>query len=183
MQSHSVVGNAGLVLSYVIVPTTDKAWIDPAIHEVVERHGATINNDHEVIERGSLPQQIFVDCNCCNGKLHRRNEKNSIYYGMVSRLDAMHGIMQIGRKLPGQHARKTIFLKQLSQAIYTDCHEDRVWLEEARTRARNLGRLLRELTSTELKADRTKYVRRSIGPPELICSKLARVVNDHIAMD
>lgn len=34
-----------------------------------------------------------------------------------------------------------------------------------------------------MKADRTKYIRRVIGAPILICSELINVVNSHIQMD
>ena len=125
-QTFAVVSDTGLVLGYYAVPGEDMKWVHHAMKEIVERHGGKLDpvNKHQLLERGELPEVIYVDKDCCNGKEGGRTEENSYFYGMLKLLDAFHLICRIGREMNSEHNRKPLFMKQLSQCMFTRCEED-----------------------------------------------------------
>jgi len=68
-QSFIIVGDGGIILTYVIVPDTSLKWVDHAMCEIARRHA------------GALPKLCYVDCNCCNGSLGGRTEKTCFGMG------------------------------------------------------------------------------------------------------
>lgn len=111
-QSFLVVGDGGIILSYVIVPDTALKWVHNPMKELVRRHN------------GKVLKLYYVDCNCCNGKLGGRSEKNMFWYGMLKCLDTMHCIMRIGNEINAKHPRKGNFLKQISRSIFVESPKD-----------------------------------------------------------
>ena len=51
-QSFVIVGDGGIILTYITVPNTVFKWLDYAIQAVARRHA------------GKLPKLCYVDCNC-----------------------------------------------------------------------------------------------------------------------
>lgn len=80
-QSCTISLDLGLVLGYYAVPTEDMHWMDTAMKEIVERHGAALDPDNtdQVLVRGDLPAAIFVDKDCCNGEEGGRDDSSLIF--------------------------------------------------------------------------------------------------------
>lgn len=116
-QSFTVVAETGIVLAYLAVLNEDMMWVDKgSMVEIVERHGDKVdpNNPHRLLEQGSLPDRIYLDKDCCNGKEGGRTEQNKYFYGMVKVLDGFHAITRIGREINSEHDRKKKFMSQES---------------------------------------------------------------------
>lgn len=178
-QSFSIVGDMGLALSYVVVPSTELSYVHEAMMEIVERHGATIDEaTHKIINQGNLPKIVYVDTNCCNGKLGGRNDDNKYWYGMMKKLDAFHCLKRVGNQINDDHARKPRFMQRLSQCAFTSSKEDIDALEAARKL------LPYPLTDRQKKSDRTKYVRRYISDDvKAIVAKFLLLLQMSIAQD
>ncbi|KAF4708292.1 hypothetical protein FOZ62_003690 [Perkinsus olseni] len=138
-QSFSIVGDLGLVLGYYVVPDTSGVWLEKAMTEVLDRHGETV------------PPIVYVDCNCCNGKLRSTHDEpapspdqkvGGWETRVVKKLDIMH------------------LLLRLSQAVFTDSSEDTQRLEEIRAKA-GLN-----LTAEQKRIDRYRYLGLQLGPNE-----------------
>ncbi|KAL7492367.1 hypothetical protein ACHAWT_002552 [Skeletonema menzelii] len=178
-QSFSIVGDGGLVLSYVVVPSTELSFVHDAMMEIVERHGATIDvATHKIINQGNLPKIVYVDTNCCNGKLGSRNDDNKYWYGMIKKLDAFHLLKRVGNQVNDDHPRKGRFMQRLSQCAFTPSKEDMDALEAARKF------LPHPLTDRQKKSDRSLYVRRYISQDvKMIVAKFLLLLQMSIAQD
>jgi len=181
-QSFTVVGDGGLVLVYIAVPDGNMKWVDMAMKEFVERHGATIdpNNRHRVTQRGSLPLFCYVDTDCCTGHHGGRTDETKWFYGMIKKLDIFHLTCRIGRIINSEHNRQGALMRQVSACIFTVSQDDLRKLEAARL-AGNID--VASLSRAQLKSDRTTYVRRVVRDEQLIVSKLLLVVKTHMVLD
>eukprot|EP00956_Cyclotella_meneghiniana_P042009 scaffold248301_cov116-Cyclotella_meneghiniana.AAC.1 len=179
-QSCTICSDLGLVLGYYAVPTEDMHWMDTAMKEIVERHGAVLDPDNtdQVLVRGDLPAAIFVDKDCCNGREGGRDDSNKYFYGMVKLLDGFHLILRIGREINSEHDRKAKFMTQLSQCIYTTCADDLNALHLVRQQSG-----LTDLNSKQKKYDQRVYVRRVVRKAEEIVSKILLLLKTNIAFD
>ena len=179
-QSFTVVSDVGFVLFYGAVPTDDMKWVQLAMEEIVERHGAILDpdNPHQLLQQGNLPKYIYVDKDCCNGKEGGRTDNNKFFYGMIKLLDAFHLILRIGREINSEHDRKAKFMRQLAQCIFTSSAEDMRKLDEARQAGS-----INDLNNRQKKYDRTKFVRRVIRDPKVIGSKILLLLKANIALD
>ena len=156
-QSFSIMGDGGVALGYYAVPDTHGDWVHEAFMEIVERHGAQLDDESKrAIVQGSLPPIIYVDTNCCGGK-GGRNDGDKWLYGMLKKLDAFHLTNHIGRQINSEHPRKGQLMSEVSKAIFTSSREDTEALDNARQEAG-----ITNLSSPQKKADRTKFVRRVI---------------------
>ena len=63
-QTFTICGDFGVVCGVYVVPDTSLTWAKEAMAEVIQRH--------EVVA-ADTPTFLFVDCGCCNGKLHRHD--------------------------------------------------------------------------------------------------------------
>lgn len=147
-QSFCVVGDGGIILSYVVVPDTRGDWTDEALQEVVDRH--PVNH---------RPGYVYVDRDCCNGKGGGRTDKNMMICGLIKKLDCMHLELRISNEIPAEHPRKGALMKKVTRAIYVDCPED---VEDLRSIRERHPDKCANLTARQLKWDRTKHVRRRI---------------------
>ncbi|KAL7553070.1 hypothetical protein ACHAWF_016326 [Thalassiosira exigua] len=164
-QTCTVVGDGGVVLSYGTTPDTAMHWLDRMFDELKARH------------ESKMPDILFVDCGCCNGKPGGRNEANSMFFCMWKVLDVMHCISRMLRQCNSEHPRKIALSQHLSKAIFTSSQEDIETLERLR-REHGL-----ELTQKQKKADRTKFVRRVIASPTSVAAQIYLVIKTHIAQD
>ena len=133
-QSFTVVNEVGLTMAYCAVPNDEREWVHEVMKEIVERHGGKIDPDNKgkILDRGDLPDVVFVDKGCCSGKEGGRTEENKYWYGMVIILDGFHLICRIGREINSEHDRKQKFMQQISRCIYTSSEEDSRNLDKAR---------------------------------------------------
>ena len=81
-QALSILGDTGIVLSHVVVPSDKKEYRTRAMEEVVSRHD-------------NPPKFCYVDKDCCNGKPGGRTEETKMYHGMEKKLDSNHLLMRI----------------------------------------------------------------------------------------
>ncbi len=177
--SFTVVGDGGIVLGYYVVPDEGEEWLQEAMLELVERHGAVLNEDYKTpFVRGHLPPVIYVDKFCCGGTEGARSDAVAYFYGMLKKLDAFHLIQRIGKEANSEHPRLSDFLSLLSDCIFTLVEEDVFALEDARQRG-GVG----ILSSKEQKRDLQKYVRKKITDPKTIVSKILGVVKGQVALD
>lgn len=166
-QSFCVVGDGGVILSYVAVPDTSMKWAEPALKEVIERHG------------DNKPKYVYVDKDCCNGKLGGRTDDTKYLMGMIKKLDCMHLHLRISNEIPAEHPRKGAFMKKLSKAIYIDCPEDVKRMDEIR---KNNPKKCANLDATKKKWDR-KHIRRIIPDGGVACKSLLFLVKTMRAQD
>ena len=139
--SFTVIGDAGIMLGYYVVPDDGELWLKKAMLEIVERHGAVLNPDFKTLaQQGSLPKVIYVDKLCCGGTEGSRADAVRYFYGMLKKLDSFHLIQRIGREMNCEHPRKGQFLVSLSECIFTLVQEDVDELEEARITWKNKRR-------------------------------------------
>lgn len=177
-QSFCIMGDGGVVLGYYAVPDTHGDWLHDAFMEIVERHGAMLDDESKrCIVQGSLPPIIYVDTGCCGGKAGR-NDGNKWLYGMLKKLDAFHLTNRIGRQINSEHPRKGQLMSELSKCIFTSSQEDTDALNNARQEAG-----LTNLSSPQKKADRTKFVRRVILNPKKIVARMLLLMKKEIAID
>jgi len=177
-QSFCIMGDGGVTLGYYAVPDTHGDWLREAFMEIVERHGAELDDESKrCIVQGTLPPIIYVDTGCCGGKAGR-NDGNKWLYGMLKKLDAFHLTSRIGRQINSEHPRKGQLMSALSNCIFTSSQEDTEALNNARQEAG-----LTNLSSTQKKADRTKFVRRVILNPKKIVARILLLLKKEIAVD
>ena len=177
--SFTVVGDAGYVLGYYVVPDDGEKWLKTAMLELVKRHGAALDDDFKkVIVQGDLPKVIYVDKLCCGGTEGGRSDAVAYFYGMLKKLDAFHLIQRIGKEANSEHPRLEEFLGRMSDCIFTFVEEDVNALENAR----RLGGI-HNLTKKEKKADEQKYVRKRIDDRKVIVSKILGIVKGYAAID
>ena len=152
-QALSILGDTGILLSHVVVPSDKKEYRTQAMEEVVSRHD-------------ELPKFCYVDRDCCNGKPGGRTEETKMYHGMEKKLDSKHLLTRITDTINPEHKRASTFARELSDSIFTPNIHDKNRLGSA------IGRLL---TSGEEKCE---HVRRHIGFGKTICSSIvSKVVN------
>ena len=174
-QAYTICDDLGLILNYVVVPDTGETWVHDALDEVVTRHGI------------NCPKTLFVDCNCCNGKLKSeaapRSAEASCSVGLrlwqkvlVKKLDGLHCIMRVTREVNAEHPRAAGFARKLSRAIYTKCPDDLQALTEARE---NAGLYLSE---KEKKSDRV-YIRTQIAPGPRCAANFLIILKEESALD
>ena len=177
-QSFCIMGDGGVALGYYAVPDTHGDWLHEAFMEIVERHGAQLDDESKrAIVQGSLPPIIYVDTNCCGGK-GGRNDGNKWLYGMLKKLDAFHLTNRIGRQINSEHPRKGQLMSEVSKAIFTSSREDTEALDNARQEAG-----ITNLSSPQKKADRTKFVRRVILNPKKIAARMLLLLKKEITCD
>ena len=177
--SFTVVGDAGYVLGYYVVPDDGEKWLKTAMLELVKRHGAALDDDlKKVIVRGDLPEVIYVDKLCCGGTEGQRSDAVAYFYGMLKKLDTFHLIQRIGKEANSEHPRLPEFIRRISDCIFTLVEEDVNALENAR----RLGGI-DNLTNKEKKSDEQKYVRKRIDDPKVIVSKILGIVKGYAAID
>ena len=160
-QSLSVVGDLGVVLAHVVVGSDSKQWSDPCIQEVVARHGNT------------PPKVLFVDKNCCNGKIGGRTDDTKMHCGMEKKLDTFHLMKRIGEATNSEHKRAAIFQRELSECIFTCDTDDLATLES--TRAKH-PRICGNLSQKQSSSDRSKHVRRTIESGEKVCARVITLI-------
>ena len=153
-QALSILGDNGMVLSHVVVPSDKKEYRSPAMEEVVSRHD-------------NPPKFCYVDRDCCNGKPGGRTDETKMYHGMEKKLDSNHLLMRITDVINSEHKRAAAFVRELSDSIFTSNVRDKF----------NLGSAIPCLRSLTPKEERCEHVRRHIGSGEKICSNiLSRVI-------
>jgi len=160
-QTLSVVGDCGIVLAHVVVGSDSKQWSDPCIREVVARHG------------NAPPKVLFVDKNCCNGKLGGRTDDTKMYCGMEKKLDTFHVMKRIGQAINSEHKQAATFLQDLSTCIFTCDPDDLATMES--TRAKHPS-ICGNLSQKQSSCDRTKHVRRTIESGEKVCARIITLV-------
>ena len=160
IQALSVLGDTGIVLSHVIVPSDRKEYRNPAMEEVAARHE-------------ELPKFCYVDKDCCNGKQGGRTDEAKMYHGMEKKLDSKHLISRIGDTISSEHKQKATFVRGLSDSIYTSNTGDKFKLVLA------VGSH-RSLTPKEKKCE---HVRHHIGCGKAICSRIINKVMIHATID
>ncbi|KAL9189375.1 hypothetical protein ACHAXT_009050 [Thalassiosira profunda] len=178
-QSFAVVGDGNTVLAYVVVPDTNMTWAEQCMREILARHGATLAPDdcNRLVERGTLPPVVYVDCNCCNGKVGGRTDETAVLR-LLKLLDAFHAIQRIGKQINSEHDRKGRFMQQISACIFTRSDEDMRALEAAR-----MAGNIRNLSTKQQKKDRERHVRRVIRDKEAIVAKLIMLLKTQILLD
>ncbi|EJK74895.1 hypothetical protein THAOC_03400, partial [Thalassiosira oceanica] len=185
MQTFCVVGDGGLILGFYCVPSDDMQWVEIAMEEIVARHGGEIektdDGDYRLKKKGALPDFIYVDKDCCDGKEGGRTEHNKFFFGMIKVLDAFHLILRIGREIEIQHGRKALFMTQLSRCIFIRSEDDAKRLKKAQEKVESERGA--ELSAKEKRSDARTYVRRVIGDRQQIVSKILLLVQTNMAMD
>jgi len=149
-QALSILGDTGIVLSHVVVPSDKKEYRTQAMEEVVSRHD-------------ELPKFCYVDRDCCNGKPGGRTEETKMYHGMEKKLDSKHLLTRITDTINSEHKRAAAFIRGLSNSIFTPNLSDKINLSSVAIST------LRSLTPQE---ERSEYVRQHIGCGKKICSRI-----------
>ena len=167
-QTLTVMGDYGLCLTVLCVPDTKMDHLDRAMLEVMERKVPA-----------PMPEVLYVDCGCCNGKPGGRfgsagaNWKNK-FERVV--LDGMHLIMRLAREVNAEHPRRSKLLRDLASAIYEKCPEDMAKLKAARNKAGlppdgTLGK------------DRYRFVKTLITGGKHTANRVKAVIWSHMKMD
>ena len=175
-QTFTICGDFGVVLGVYVVPDTSLSWTKNAMEEVVEcRKSLGI----------AVPQSLYMDNGCCNGILRESSSQCSSNSGTSTlsqwhsqfsiKLDAMHLMLRIGREKNAEHPRRKKFLLDLSQAIFSQHNEDQELLMDARSAA--------GLEGQPTRTERVKYVRRVVGSPESVASRMMLIINAHRGID
>jgi len=149
-QALSIVGDFGIVLSHVVVPSDKKEYRTRAMEEVVSRHD-------------NPPKFCYVDKDCCNGKPGGRTDETKMYHGMEKKLDSKHLLTRITDTINSEHKRAAAFIRGLSNSIFTPNLSDKINLSSVAIST------LRSLTPQE---ERSEYVRQHIGCGKKICSRI-----------
>ena len=153
-QALSILGDTGIVLSHVVVPSDKKEYRTRAMEEVVSRHD-------------NPPKFCYVDKDCCNGKPGGRTEETKMYHGMEKKLDSNHLLMRITDTINSEHKRAAAFIRGISNSIFTPNLRDKI----------NLSSTISTLRSLTPKEERCEHVRQHIGCGKKICSNiLSRVI-------
>ena len=97
---------------------------------------------------------------------------------MLKKLDAFHLINRIGRQINSEHPRKGNLTSQLSQCIFTSSQEDTAALESARQEGN-----IANLSTSQKKSERGKFVRRVIQDPKKIVAKILLLLKKEITFD
>eukprot|EP00977_Amphora_coffeiformis_P018554 scaffold6570_cov79-Amphora_coffeaeformis.AAC.2 len=169
-QSFVITGDLGIVLNYVVVPDTSGTWTNKALNEVASRFDGR--------------RILFVDCNCCNGKLQKpsnikkkTDNEQPWTDKFVKKLDGWHVCFRMSRECNSEHPRAPLFARQIAQAIYIRDQSCEAALEDARQQAGLT------LTDKEKKRDSILYSRRIPGPGYTVAKRLMVVLQAHIKMD
>jgi len=152
-QALSILGDFGIVLSHVVVPSDKKEYKTQAMEEVVARHDVP-------------PKFCYVDRDCCNGKSGGRTNETKMYHGMEKKLDSMHLLMRITDTINFEHKRAAVFTRGLSDSIFTPNPRDTF----------NLGSAFSTLRCLTPQEERCEHVRQHIGCGKKICSNILRRV-------
>ena len=91
------------------------------------------------------------------------------------KLDAMHLMLRIGREMNAEHPRRKKFLVDLSHAIFVQHADDLRLLMEAREAAK--------ITGPPSRSERVKFIRRVVGEPESVASRMLLVLQAHRELD
>lgn len=164
IQALSILGDTGIVLSHVVVPSDKEEYKHRAMEEVVARHN-------------QLPKVCYVDKDCCNGKPGGRTDASKMCHGMEKKLDSTHLLARIGDAINPEHKRYATFMKCLSESIFTPNVFDLGRLRAARSEQEGS---YRSLTSKEEKCE---HVRRHIESGKLICSRIIQKVMKQAVID
>ena len=97
---------------------------------------------------------------------------------MLKKLDAFHLINRVGRQMNSEHPRKGNLISQLSQCIFTSSQEDTAALESARQEGN-----IANLSTSQKKSERGKFVRRVIQDPKKIVAKILLLLKKEITFD
>jgi hypothetical protein len=166
----TITGDLGLILNYCVVPRVGAEYTHLALDKVVERH------------RPNCPQTLFVDCNCCNGKL--RNPYNAIPVPqseweaiLVKKLDGWHCLNQIVSVLSKSHPRHKVFCAQLAEVLYNKDAAIAKRLDDIRS----LHGL--SLSYSQKKRDWSRYRRQVPRPGNIAAQNLVLLLQAHIKMD
>ncbi len=125
-------GDFGLICGVYVVPDTALSWAKKAMSEVIDQH------ESAGVE---VPRSLYMDCGCCSGKAGSpqstlNNTGTSVAALRRSlfsvKLDAMHLMLCIGRKMNAEHPRCSKFLIDLSHAIFVQHEGDRQQLIKPR---------------------------------------------------
>lgn len=173
-QTFTICRDFGLVLGIYVVPDTALSWTKQAMAEVIERHTST---------GVPVPSSLYLDCACCSGRpgnppTHSDPETSVAAFCrsiFKVKLDAMHLMLRIGRKMNAEHPRRKKFLVDLSQAIFVQHKGDANQLERARDNA--------ELEGPPTRSERVKFIRRVVGEPESVAKRMVLVLNAHRELD
>lgn len=140
----------------------------------------------EVIDRHKtagveVPQSLYMDCECCSGKLGPTQSAPGTSVAALWRstfsvkLDAMHLMLRIGREMNAEHPRRRKFLIDLSHAIFVQHEGDRQQLMVAREAA--------GLKGPPTRTERVKFIRRVVGEPENVAERMILVLKAHREID
>ena len=91
------------------------------------------------------------------------------------KLDAMHLMLRISREMNAEHPRRKKFLVDLSHAIFIQHEGDQLKLVEARKAA--------GLEGLPTRAERVKFIRRVVGDPMTVESRMTLVLKAHRELD
>lgn len=164
IQALSILGDTGIVLSHVIVPSDRKEYRNPAMEEVAARHE-------------ELLKFCYVDKDCCNGKQGERTDEAKMYHGMEKKLDSKHLISRIGDTISSEHKRKATFVRGLSESIFTPNVFD---LGRLRAACREYEGCHRSLTPKEEKCE---HIRRHIESGKAISLSIIKKVMHQATID
>ena len=175
-QTFTICGDFGVVCGVYVVPDTSLSWAKEALAEVVQRH--------EVAAKDA-PTFLFVDCGCCNGKLHDPHgatghrdsmpDQSSWQATFRMRLDAMHLMLRLGRQINAEHPCRKKFLIDMSHAIFASHPGDVELLDKARKAA--------QLEGPPNRTERGKFVRRIVGEPQEVAQHMTLVLKAHRELD
>lgn len=167
--SFVVVGDAGLILNYVFVPSTANYWSNAALDEVVKRHG------------DSCPKTLWVDCGCCNGKLgcDRKKKAGAAFWTthLVERLDPLHVLMRITRACCQEHVRYRRFVHYMRLSLFVRHPDDLKALRIAQERSGLV------LSAKERKSDESTYCRRMVATGSDLATRWLKIMMRFIRLD
>lgn len=180
-QSLVIVNDRGMILNYVIVPSTHGEWYDQAVKEVINRHAPD-----------ETPKILWVDCGCCNCVVlpDVGGKKNAAVYGdheVEKVLDGLHLVMRVTREMVKSHPRYYSLHSAISGCIYIDDPNDTAKLKKAQeqyeaNQTLKLGRPFR-LTDKQKRRDRMDYVRRIIAEGIRAAERILYVMKQAMLMD
>ena len=157
-QTFTICGDFGLICGVYVVPDTALSRAKKAMSEVIDRH------ESAGVE---VPRSLYMDCGCCSGKANSPHSTSkdtgtsvaaSWWSTFSGKLDAMHLMLRIGRKINAEHPRRKKFLIDLSHAIFVQHEDDRKQLMKAKETA--------GLEGPPTRTERVKFIRQVAGEPE-----------------